>query len=104
MDKCPSCNENANMGWRKATMSPLASMPCEQCDVELTVSWKSYLLASFPASIFFLLAYLLLEEDSNQQYVAFALSIAVMVFCQLKFMPLIKDTKSNNGSELDNEG
>ena len=99
MDICPSCNKDAKLGWHKATMSPLAPMPCESCDTELTVTWKAYLLSVLPASLLFLLAYLFIEEDSVEQYCAFAGSILVMVLCQLYLMPIIEVIKPEDASK-----
>lgn len=90
MDICPSCKKDAKLSWHKATMSPLAPMPCASCDTELTVTWKAYLLSALPASLLFLSAYLFIEEESVEQYVAYAVSILIMVLCQLYLMPIIE--------------
>jgi hypothetical protein len=100
MDTCPSCKKSSKLGWRKATMSPLAPMPCESCDTELTVTWKAYLLSALPASILFLSAYLFMEEESLEQYGAYAVSIAVMVLCQLYLMPIVERVKPEESNKV----
>lgn len=89
MEICPACKENPRLGWRKATMSPLAPMPCDNCDAELTVSWKGYLLSVLPGSVVFLLAYLLLQEDSWLQYGGYGVSVVLVMLGQLYLMPLL---------------
>ena len=93
MDTCPACQQDASIGWYKATMSPLAPMPCKNCDTELSVTWKAYLLSALPGSIIFLLAYLLLEDESITQYASYAASILFIALTQRFYMPLIIDTK-----------
>lgn len=88
MDNCPQCNNNSKLGWHKATLSPLISIPCKECDTELTVSWKHYLLALLPASIWFLIGYIYTEEGSLEQYLVIASSIILMTVCQIFFMPI----------------
>ncbi len=99
MDTCPTCKKSSKLGWRKATMSPLAPMPCESCDAELSVTWKAYLFSALPASILFLAAYLFLEESSVEQYGAFAVSIVVMVLCQLYLMPIVEVEKKTTAGK-----
>lgn len=89
LENCPACKQSPKLGWRKATMSPLAPMPCENCDAELAVSWTGYLLSVLPGSVVFLLAYLLLPEDSWLQYGGFGVSVLIMILGQLYFMPLL---------------
>jgi hypothetical protein len=76
------------MGWHKATLSPLISIPCKNCERELTVSWKSYILTVLPASAWFLMGYLLTEESTLEQYLVIASSILLMTVSQLLFMPV----------------
>lgn len=94
MDTCPACQQDADIGWYKATMSPLVATPCGNCDVDLGVTWKAYLLAMLPGSFLFLLAYLLLEEESVEQYIAFAASVIVIALVQRFFMPISLDEQS----------
>ena len=93
MDTCPACQQDASIGWYKATMSPLAPMPCSNCDTDLGVTWKAYLLSALPGSILFLLGYLLLEDESIAQYASYAASIIFIALTQRFYMPLIIDTK-----------
>ncbi len=88
MTTCPECNKDANLGWHKATLSPLISIPCKACETELTVSWKDYLIALLPASVWFLIGYLYTEESSIEQYAVIASSIILMTVCQMYFMPI----------------
>ena len=88
MNICPECNKDPKMGWRKATLSPLISIPCEECDTELTVSWKHYLIALLPASIWFVVGYIYTEESTLEQYLVIASSIVLMTVCQIFFMPI----------------
>ncbi len=74
-------------------------MPCASCDTELTVTWKAYLLSALPASLLFLSAYLFIEEESVEQYVAYAVSILIMVLCQLYLMPIIEVTTPKDASK-----
>ena len=97
MDACPNCNDAPGLGWHKATLSPLISIPCKHCDIELTVSWKSYLLSVLPASIVFLVGYLYTEDSSFEQYIVIGCSILLMTLCQLIFMPIeIKLSEESN--------
>ena len=99
MDICPACKQSPKLGWRKATMSPLAPMPCENCDAELAVSWKGYLLSVLPGSAGFLLAYLFLQEDSWLQYAGYGVSVLTVVLGQLYFMPLqVKEDSADASS------
>jgi hypothetical protein len=99
MDICPACKQSPKLGWRKATMSPLAPMPCENCDAELSVSWKGYLLSVLPGSVAFLLAYLFLQEDSWLQYGGYGVSVLMVVLGQLYLMPLlVKEDSADAGS------
>jgi hypothetical protein len=96
-DICPTCNNPAHIGWHKATLSPLVSIPCKSCEHELTVSWKNYILTVLPASIWFLIGYLLTEESSIEQYIVIGTSILLMTACQLFFMPIKPaETKDND--------
>ena len=85
---CPKCNESAMPTWKKAFLSPLAAMPCEACDTELRVTWRAYLMAISLGSITFLLGYLLFEESSLNQYLAFAVGFVLMLAGQIYFMPI----------------
>ena len=89
MDICPACQQDTSIGWYKATISPLAPMPCNSCDTELGVTWRAYLLSVLPGSILFLSAYLLLEEGAVIQYASYAASIAFIAVTQRFYMPLI---------------
>ena len=93
MDICPACQQDHTLGWHKATMSPLAPMPCSNCDTELCVTWKGYLLSALPGSLLFLLAYLLLEEESVAQYSSYAASVVFIGFTQRFYMPLVIHNK-----------
>ena len=94
MDTCPACQQDHSIGWYKATMSPLAPMPCSSCDTELCVTWKAYLLSALPGSILFLSSYLLLEEGAVAQYAGFAASIVFIAIVQRFYMPLIVHKKN----------
>jgi hypothetical protein len=85
---CPTCNQPSNIGWYKATLSPLASIPCKNCECELTVSWKNYILTILPASAWFLVGYLLTEESTMEQYLVIGSSILLMTISQMLFMPI----------------
>jgi hypothetical protein len=93
MDTCPVCQQDASIGWYKATMSPLAPMPCSNCDIDLSVTWKAYLLSALPGSFLFLLGYLLLEDESIAQYASYAGSIIFIALTQRFYMPIIVVTK-----------
>ncbi len=88
MDHCPECNNDTSLGWHKATLSPLISIPCMSCDSELTVSWNHYLMALLPGSIWFLIGYLFTEESTMEQYLVIATSIILMTLCQMFLMPI----------------
>ena len=94
METCPACKQNPGLGLRKMTMSPLAPMPCDNCNTELSVSWKGYLLSIMPGSLVFLLAYLFLQEDSWLQYGGFGVSLLVVMLGQLYLMPLLVKEES----------
>jgi hypothetical protein len=85
---CPECKKQSSLGWRKATLSPLISIPCKECEAELTVSWKHYLIALLPASVWFVIGYIYTEESSMEQYLVIASSIVIMTVCQMFFMPI----------------
>ena len=85
---CPKCNESAMPTWKKAFLSPLAAMPCEACDAELRVTWRSYLIAISLGSIIFLLGYLQFDEGSLNQYLTFGLGFVLMLAGQIYFMPI----------------
>ncbi len=93
---CPACNNCSQMGWHKATISPLITIPCDSCGTELTVSWKSYLHTVLPASLWFLIGYLLTEESSIEQYLVIGSSIVLMTLCQLLFLPLDATATDNS--------
>ena len=85
---CPSCEQPAIALWKKAFLSPLAPVPCEACDVDLKVTWGSYLIAISLGSLIFLLAYIMLMTDSLLQYAGFAFGFLMMLLGQIFFMPL----------------
>ena len=85
---CPLCQQRAMAFWKKVLLSPLAAAPCESCDYDIKVSWRSYLLAISPGSILFVLAYLLLEQDSLLQYLGYASGFVLMLLGQLLFMTI----------------
>jgi len=85
---CPKCNESAMPTWKKAFLSPLAAMPCEACDAELRVTWRSYLIAISLGSIIFLLGYLQFDEGSLNQYLTFGVGFVLMLAGQIYFMPI----------------
>ena len=74
-------------------------MPCGNCDTDLGVTWKAYLLSALPGSILFLLGYLLLEEESIAQYASYAASIAFIACTQRFYMPLIISPKKEDEEE-----
>jgi hypothetical protein len=88
MDNCPKCNKDSNLGWHKATLSPLITIPCKECETELTVSWKNYIIALIPASIWFLVGYIYTEESTLEQYLVIGSSIILMTLCQMYFLPI----------------
>ena len=94
---CPSCHIKALALWKKAFLSPLAAIPCEACDVELKVTWRSYLMAISIGSLIFLLAYVIYETDSLLQYVGFGLGFALMLLGQVFFMPLESVVSKSDG-------
>ncbi|MBR9805422.1 hypothetical protein GYB62_02815 [bacterium] len=53
----------------------------------MAVTWVDYLKAVAPGSIVFLAAYILMEE-SAAQYAVYAVAVALMVYCQIRLMPL----------------
>ena len=97
MSACPSCKKPAIARWKMAFLSPFTPTPCEACDIELTVSWRSYLTAIIPGSIIFIFAYFGFEESSIKQYVGFGAGVVLMWICQIYFMPLsIKQDSSSS--------
>jgi hypothetical protein len=57
-------------------------------------------LSVMPASILFLAAYLFIEEESVEQYGAYAVSIVVMVLCQLYLMPIVERVKPEESNKV----
>lgn len=86
---CPECNEVAIPTWKKLLLSPLVDIPCESCEVELAITWKSYLLAISVGSLMFLAAYLLMDEGLLQ-YIVYGVSVILMLLGQMFFMPFKK--------------
>ena len=93
---CPKCNQTAMPTWKKALLSPLAPAPCDACGAELHVTWRSYLLAISPGSTIFLLAYLLFEEGSLNQYLVFGVGFVLMLLGQIYGMSIELDEKETS--------
>lgn len=85
---CPLCNKEAMPLWKKVFMSPLGAVPCQSCDCDIKVSWRSYLLAISVGSLVFLLAYLQFEEGSLNQYLVYGGGFVLMLLGQVFFMPV----------------
>ena len=100
---CPLCGQPALALWKKAFLSPLAPVPCESCDIELKVTWVTYLRAISMGSILFVFAYLLLETDSLMQYAGFGMGFIVMLIGQVYFMPLEPVVDYSNNDSVDND-
>ena len=88
IDTCPACQQSSKLGFFKATMSPIVTVPCESCGAELTVTWSQYLLSALIPSILFIAAFFFLEESSAIQYSAFVVAIILMILSQLFMMRL----------------
>ncbi len=88
MPACPSCQKSAMARWKKLMMSPLAPMPCDSCDTELGVTWRSYLLAISLGTAIFAATYFMFEDGSLDQYLGYGVGFILMLLGQLYFMPI----------------
>ncbi len=95
MYNCPICNQPGIPVWRKLMLGPALPTTCRQCGKKVGVPWSS-MLSVVPflfAIIFSYYAFFFTNIDLIWLFTALVLSIIIMFFAYIKWIPLIPKEK-----------